>query len=166
MGRDIHMFIEFKESASSGWTFIGPYWYSSYSEAIVPMEVMSGRDYGMFEWLDSHADGILQADDLSEDIHTQYERWEYQWEIKWIDYKSLYKVSEMYDKIPDVVFKDLKPFDWDDDDWYDDDALNELSRFRREKMYLSSFISKISSYVDDLGLYMANSIRIVWWIDC
>ena len=96
----------------------------------------------------------------------EYEQWEYKWEIKWIDYKSLAKVSEMYDKIPDVGFKDLKPFDWDDDDWYDDDALNELSRFRREKMYLSSFVSKISSYVDDLDLYMADSIRVVWWIDC
>lgn len=169
MGRDIHMFIECKEDASSSWTFVGPYWYSKYSKSIVPMEVMSDRDYDMFDWLSEHSDGILKKDDMSNEVREEYDRWSgdgCQWEIRWMDFKSMSKVKEMYDSIPDVVFKDLKPFGWDDIEWYDDDSLNDLESFRREKMFMSSFVTRVGTYVDDLELYSCDRIRVVWWIDC
>lgn len=167
MGRDINMYIEVKDKDDEKWKFVGPYFYSKYEDDIVPMSIISGRDYELFDWLDKNKDGSLAFNTLSFKVSEVYGKFSENWTISYLDFNALIKVRNLYGDIPETAFSSLPPFSWEDSwDTDVDDSLTDLYLFRYKVKMLEKFVDAITVYYDDLGLYAYENVRLVWWIDC
>lgn len=167
MGRDINMYIEVKGKDDEEWKFVGPYFYSKYVDDIVPMSIMSGRDYDLFDWLDKNKDGSLVPDSLSFKVSEVYDKFSEKWTINYLDFNALMKVRDIYGDIPETAFASLPPFSWDDGWDVDvDESLVYLYLFRYRVKMVEKFVDAVMVYYDDLSLYMYENVRLVWWIDC